>query len=217
MATILNTTPPAAAPSRKRFQETLIFDLCERVFLLLLFVWFASRVLPSVSGQPYNMLILVSETFTAFLVLVRRPGPMATSAYAWTVAVVGTCAPLLVLPHGGTLIPVEGAALLMTFGLFLSLAAKAFLRRSFGIVAACRGVRRGGVYRLVRHPMYSGYVITQAGFLLLNPSFWNAIVYAVAWLALLLRIEEEEKFLSQDPAYRDYRADVRWRLLPGLY
>ena len=56
MATILNSTPPAGAPPRKRFQETLIFDLCERVFLLLLFIWFASRVLPSVSGQPYNML-----------------------------------------------------------------------------------------------------------------------------------------------------------------
>ena len=30
-------------------------------------------------------------------------------------------------------------------------------------------------------------------------------------------IEEEEKFLSQDQAYRDYKADVRWRLLPGFY
>ena len=39
----------------------------------------------------------------------------------------------------------------------------------------------------------------------------------VAWLAMLLRIDEEEKFLSQDPAYRDYKADVRWRLIPGIY
>ena len=213
----MSTNPAIAAPPRRSFQELPLVDLGERIFLLLLFAWFASRILPSVAGQPYNMLILVSESLTAFLVLIRRPGPMATTLYAWLIAIVGTCAPLLVLPAEVTLIPVWAAASLMTTGLFLSLSAKAFLRRSFGIVAACRGVRRGGPYRLVRHPMYSGYVVTQAGFLLLNPSLWNAAVYAVAWLALLLRIDEEEKFLSRDPAYCDYRRDVRWRLLPGLY
>jgi protein-S-isoprenylcysteine O-methyltransferase Ste14 len=212
-----NLTEPAPAPLRKRFHETLIFDLCERVFLLLLFVWFASRVLPSVSGQPYNMLILVSETLTAFLVLIRRPGPMATSFYAWAIAILGTCAPLLVRPADGALIPVWGAAALMTAGLLVSLAAKAFLRRSFGIVAACRGVRRDGPYRIVRHPMYTGYVVTHAGFLLLNPSPWNAAVYALAWGMLLLRVTEEEKMLSLDPAYRDYAKAVRYRLVPGLY
>jgi protein-S-isoprenylcysteine O-methyltransferase Ste14 len=209
--------PAIAAPTRRSFQESPVVDFGERVFLLLLFAWFVSRILPSVPGQPYNMLILVSEFLTAFLVLIRRPGPMATTFYAWLIAIVGTCAPLLVLPTNATLIPVWVAASMMTSGLFVSLSAKAFLRRSFGIVAACRGVRRGGPYRLVRHPMYSGYVVTQAGFLLFNPSLWNASVYAVAWLALLLRIDEEEKFLSRDPAYRDYRQDVRWRLLPGLY
>lgn len=213
----MSTNPAIAAPRRTSFQESSLVDFGERVFLLLLFAWFVSRILPSVAGQPYNMLILASESLTAFLVLIRRPGPMATTLYAWVIAIVGTCAPLLVLPTDVTLIPVWAAAALMTTGLFFSLSAKAFLRRSFGIVAACRGVRRGGPYRLVRHPMYSGYVVTQAGFLLLNPSFWNAAVYAVAWVALLLRIDEEEKFLLRDPAYRDYRQDVRWRLLPGLY
>jgi protein-S-isoprenylcysteine O-methyltransferase Ste14 len=125
---------------------------------------------------------------------------------------------LLVLPTGdAALIPIKLAAFLMVSGLFVSLAAKAFLRRSFGIVAASRGVRRGGPYRLVRHPMYSGYVITQIGFLLLNPSLWNVAVYAVTWGTLLLRVREEEAFLSQDPAYRAYQGDVRYRLLPGLF
>jgi protein-S-isoprenylcysteine O-methyltransferase Ste14 len=78
-------------------------------------------------------------------------------------------------------------------------------------------VRRGGPYQLVRHPMYSGYVVTQLGFLLLNPSLWNAAVYALAWTTLVMRIGEEEKFLSQDIAYRDYQADVRYRLIPGIY
>ena len=50
-----------------------------------------------------------------------------------------------------------------------------------------------------------------------DPSPWNAAVYALAWGMLLLRIAEEEKMLSLDPAYRDYAAAVRYRLLPGLY
>ena len=114
-------------------------------------------------------------------------------------------------------IPAEIPALMMLAGLFLSFGAKAFLRRSFGIVAANRKVQRGGPYRIMRHPMYAGYVITQLGFFLLNPTLWNACVYLAAWFAMVLRIEEEEKFLSRDEAYCEYKAHVRWRLLPGLY
>jgi protein-S-isoprenylcysteine O-methyltransferase Ste14 len=205
------------APARSRSQEERAVDIGERVLLMVFYGWFLSQIVPSVAGQPYNLLILASETLTALLVLIRRPGTMATSFYAWAIAIIGTCAPLLVRPVDGGLIPIWWAALLMTFGLFVSLAAKLFLRRSFGIVAACRGIRREGPYRLVRHPMYTGYVITQLGFLLANPSLLNGAVYAVAWGMLLLRIREEEEMLSRDPAYRDYVAAVRYRLLPGVY
>ena len=213
----MSAMQPIPARARSRSQEERAVDIGERVLLMILFGWFLSQILPSVAGQPYNLLILVSETLTAFLVLIRRSGPMATSFYAWAIAIIGTCAPLLVQPSSGALIPVEAAAALMTAGLLVSLAAKLFLRRSFGIVAACRGVRREGPYRLVRHPMYTGYVITQLGFLLANPSLLNGAVYAVAWGMLLLRIREEEEMLSRDPVYRDYVAAVRYRLLPGVY
>jgi protein-S-isoprenylcysteine O-methyltransferase Ste14 len=210
-------TNPGNAIARG-WQQLDAVDIGERLVVLALFGWFVSHIIPSVADHPYNLLILGSETLTALLVLIRRPGPMATSLYAWAIAIVGTCAPLLVLPaDGGIGVPVALAASLMTTGLFLSLAAKAFLRRSFGIVAASRGVRRGGPYRLMRHPMYAGYIVTQIGFLSLNPSLWNAAVYALAWTTLVLRIAEEEKILSQDPAYRDFQADVRYRLFPGLY
>jgi protein-S-isoprenylcysteine O-methyltransferase Ste14 len=213
----MSGNPVVSARARSRSQEERAVDIGERVLLMVLYGWFLSQIMPSVAGQPYNLLILASETLTALLVLIRRPGPMATSFYAWAIAIIGTCAPLLVQPAGGALIPVEAAAIMMTAGLFVSLAAKLFLRRSFGIVAACRGVRREGPYRLVRHPMYTGYVVTQLGFLLLNPSLLNLTVYGAAWAMLLLRIEEEEKMLSLDPVYRDYAASVRYRLLPGLY
>lgn len=203
---------------RAHWQESPWVDYGERIFLLLLFGWFVSRVAPSVVDHPYNAMILASESFTAILVMVRRPGPMSVSLYAWLIAIAGTCAPLLVYPATGEPpIPAEIPALLMLAGLFLSFGAKAFLRRSFGIVAANRKVQRGGPYRIMRHPMYAGYVVTQVGFFLLNPTLWNASVYVAAWFAMVLRIEEEEKFLSRDQAYRDYKEDVRWRLFPGFY
>jgi protein-S-isoprenylcysteine O-methyltransferase Ste14 len=214
----LATNPdPNGAIARGWLQVDAV-DFGERLVVLGLYGWFLSHIIPSVADHPYNLLILVSETLTALLVLIRRRGPMATSLYAWAIAIAGTCAPLLVLPTpGGSEFPVAVGATLMTTGLFVSLAAKAFLRRSFGIVAASRGVRRGGPYRLVRHPMYAGYIVTHIGFLMLNPSFWNAAVYALAWATVVMRIAEEEKILSQDLAYRDFQGDVRYRLFPGLY
>jgi protein-S-isoprenylcysteine O-methyltransferase Ste14 len=106
---------------------------------------------------------------------------------------------------------------LMAGGFLLQVAAKLTLRRSFGVVAANRGVKASGPYRLVRHPMYAGYILTQLGFLLAAPVLWNLLVYAVLWSFQVLRIRAEERVLRQDPAYQALAGQVRWRLIPGLY
>jgi protein-S-isoprenylcysteine O-methyltransferase Ste14 len=194
-----------------------MLDFAERGLLLLLYGAFVVRLAPSVDAVPYNALLLASESLTVLFILFRKPGGIATDGFAWTVALVGTLAPLLAAPGGFQAISGAAAGLLMTLGLLFSLAAKVFLNRSFGIVAANRGVKRAGPYRLVRHPMYLGYALTHAGFLLSNLSVWNIAFYAAAWAAMIYRIREEEAFLSQDPAYRDYSAGVRYRMVPGLY
>ena len=85
------------------------------------------------------------------------------------------------------------------------------------MVAANRGIRSSGPYRLIRHPMYAGYVLTNIGFLLLYPTGWNLAVYATAWGLQLARLLAEERFLGAVPEYRDYMATVRYRLVPGLF
>jgi protein-S-isoprenylcysteine O-methyltransferase Ste14 len=192
-------------------------DLIERFALLVLLGYFLVRLVPSLTAEPYNLLLLASEAFTVLLVLLRKPGAMADTSYAWTIAIVGTAAPLFVAALGQPLIPIWLGTLLMSAGLALSLSAKVFLNRSFGIVAANRGVKRRGPYRLIRHPMYAGYFITHIGFLLLHFGVWNVLVYAIGWIGLILRIRAEEEFLLQDEAYRFYSADVRYRLIPGLF
>ena len=124
---------------------------------------------------------------------------------------------LLVHPGGQALIPEWVAGIVMIGGALLNISAKVALNRSFGLAAANRGVKHKGVYQLMRHPMYAGYITTQFAFLLANPTAWNLAVYLAAWSAQLLRIQAEERVLSQDAAYRAYSASVPWRLAPGVY
>lgn len=202
-------------PAGSRF--TFALDMAERLVVVVLTFLFLARLMPQVSDSPYNLLIMLSEGMTALCMIIRRPGPMATTAYAWIVAMVGTWSPLLVMPGGIQFLPVAAATALMVGGLMCSISAKIFLRRSFGIVPANRGVQRDGPYRAMRHPIYFGYLLTQAGYLSISYSGWNLLVYTACWLAMVLRIRAEEAVLAQDAAYRDYRGQVRYRLLPAIW
>jgi protein-S-isoprenylcysteine O-methyltransferase Ste14 len=106
---------------------------------------------------------------------------------------------------------------LFALGALFQISAKIALNRSFGIAPANRGIKRSGPYRYVRHPMYAGYFINNVGLLLLMLSFANAAVYAIAWTAQVMRVLAEERLLSQDPDYRAYMDDVRWRVIPGVF
>jgi protein-S-isoprenylcysteine O-methyltransferase Ste14 len=98
-----------------------------------------------------------------------------------------------------------------------SLGSLGFLGRSFSLVAAHRGIRTGGPYRWVRHPVYASYVVAHLGYLLLNPTWWNAAVLVTVTGFQLVRIRHEEALLSEDQEYVGYRDRVRWRLIPFVY
>jgi protein-S-isoprenylcysteine O-methyltransferase Ste14 len=68
----------------------------------------------------------------------------------------------------------------------------------------------------VRHPLYSAYVVTEIGYLLENPSLRNWCLFAVVMAFQAVRIVEEERTLAEDPAYREYREQVRSRILPYI-
>ena len=188
----------------------------ERLFLIPMSVAVIVRIAPQLAAHPHLALFLVSEVVGVALLLLQRRGQWSVDLYAVIVAFVGTGAALLVAPIGVRLIPDSLSLVLILAGGTVSLAAKLFLGRSFGIVPANRGVKATGVYRLIRHPMYAGYMLNHLGFVLVFCSAWNVAIYAVAWTALWLRAVEEEKFLRQDPEYRRYAEKVRYRLIPGV-
>jgi protein-S-isoprenylcysteine O-methyltransferase Ste14 len=99
----------------------------------------------------------------------------------------------------------------------LAIAAKLALGRSFGIVPANRGVVATGPYGLVRHPIYTGYLITHLAFLIAHPTTWNVAVVVVADAALVARGLIEERMLARDEQYRAYCSRVGWHLVPGVF
>jgi len=82
-----------------------------------------------------------------------------------------------------------------------------------------RGILTQGPYRHVRHPAYisknlSWWLQYCAAF----PTQPLAIVYLLGWNAIYVaRAWTEERHLSEDPQYREYKKQVRWRFIPGLY
>ena len=190
--------------------------LAERIVLIVMAGSVAWRLWPELSLHPHIILVLASEISAVIFLLIQRRGTWATSFYTTFIAFAGTAAALLVTPGGTTLAPDYVTAPMIWVGTALALAAKLSLRRSFGLVPANRGVKVGGAYRFVRHPMYTGYVLNHIGFLLLFFSVWNLVVYATCWVLLYLRAIEEERFLLQDPKYIAYANTVKARIVPGL-
>lgn len=75
-----------------------------------------------------------------------------------------------------------------------------------------------GLYRYVRHPMYTGNVIMMIGIPLALGSYWGLLFVIPGTALLVLRILDEEKLLTQELAgYRDYTQRVRSRLVPYIW
>src|SRR5215213_11862391 len=123
--------------------------------------------------------------------------------------------PLLLRPSALAPVPLAMLGNVIQFvGGLLVLAATLRLGRSFGIVAANRGIQTGGLYRVVQHPIYAAYVLAFGGFVLTHPTLINGMILAVWLMIQVLRIRAEERLLMQDAAYA---AQVRYRLIPGCW
>jgi protein-S-isoprenylcysteine O-methyltransferase Ste14 len=125
--------------------------------------------------------------------------------------------PLLRPATVAALVPGPLTVALSMAGLAVVITGKMSLGRSFGLIPANRGIVSSGLYRLVRHPIYLGYLVTHAAFLAANPTAWNLAILLTADAALLARAVCEEGTLAADPSYRAYQQTVRWRVCPGLF
>jgi protein-S-isoprenylcysteine O-methyltransferase Ste14 len=75
-----------------------------------------------------------------------------------------------------------------------------------------------GPYRIVRHPMYVGVILTILGLPVLLGSLY-ALIPAVLIAALfVLRTALEDRTLQKElPGYAEYARAVPWKLVPGIW
>src|SRR5919198_351229 len=163
--------------------------------------------------------LAATELITAILFLARRQAVASTGRVRdWATGLTGSFGSLLARPGGfhsaiGDIIGLS----LQAFGLAVVMLGLLALGRSFGIVAANRGVVTSGPYRVVRHPLYVAYLVEQAGYIVQSLRLWNIAVFAVVWACQVARIQAEERLLSSDPEYERYRLTTRYRLVPGVW
>ena len=163
------------------------------------------------------LLIIISETIVAVLLLVRRdPDETRHTWQTWITTTGGTLAPLGLRPTDASEDLLRGQ-ILQVAGALLQLGALASLNRSLGLLPAHRGIKSDGMYRFVRHPLYTAYTVTLAGYLVSNFSIYNTVVVLAGTAFMVLRIRCEEELLLQYPLYTTYADKTRWRLIPSVW
>src|SRR6266700_2181203 len=75
-----------------------------------------------------------------------------------------------------------------------------------------------GPYAIVRHPMYSGGLLIVLGTPLALGSLWGFLTFIPTSIWIVWRLLDEEKFLAKNLAgYDEYRAKIRYRLVPHVW
>jgi protein-S-isoprenylcysteine O-methyltransferase Ste14 len=119
-------------------------------------------------------------------------------------------------------VPFAAGLLLLSVGLWLFHRSHADLGTNWSITLEVRAGHRlvtGGVYRRVRHPMYTAILLHSAGFALVLPNLLAGPSYPLAIVLIVAcRLGPEERMMVEEfgGEYEAYRARTK-RLLPGIW
>lgn len=213
--------PPLASRQEPRGKRSNLVRVCQvalniAIVLLCTLLIGASYQQLAATHSLRSVGILAVNMLFLGIFLARRPTDSETTSMPlWLLAVAGSTLPLLLRPSHDPGFTHIGAAIQVA-GVIMVAAGLLSLRRSFGVIPGNRGVRNGGMYRIVRHPIYLAELVALFGTVLINPLAANWAVLVGECGLQYARAIAEENFLSSDPAYRAYRARVRYRLIPGL-
>lgn len=194
----------------------LALSMIDLALIIVMAALLKAHLAAALGGNLVSLLFAVQHAAILVLTLLHRPTRARQPAWhEVTLAWAGTLLPLAMRPSATP--TCASGVLLVAIGSVLATGAILSLGRSFGMEPAHRGLRMGGLYRIVRHPIYAAYLLIVGGFLLTSVSWWNGLV-TVVWLAVqVTRIRREEQLLRADEAYVQYTAAVPYRLFPGLW
>ncbi len=195
----------------------IIANLSGVIFFLLFLLSAYQNVLKTHSLSSLG-LVIVNATFLTLYLFRREAKTTIEYHFAWLMSFTGTVLPVFLRPTDNQLFPeiVRLGDITQIFGLSMIFIALLSLQRSFGVVPANRGIRQGGLYRLVRHPLYAAELAFLCGYVIANQSPLNLFILLLDFVTQYSRARIEEGFLINDPAYKLYMARIRYRFIPGL-
>ena len=167
----------------------------------------------------------------------RLPAHLERTAYVWISSLLFTLTYLAWQPVPGrlwlvtgplgvalTVLPIVGVVLTLHAARGLDVLDLAGVRQGLRPAAASTGrpaadtpLIRTGLYGLVRHPIYLGWVCLVWPTAEMTGTRLAFAAISTVYLAIAIPFEERGLRETFGRAYDDYRRDVRWRLLPFIY
>ena len=78
-------------------------------------------------------------------------------------------------------------------------------------------LRIRGPYRFLRHPLYAGLLLVLVGAPDMTYGRLSLALLSAAYIVIAIPWEERDMAARFGSGYERYRANVRWRLVPGIY
>lgn len=91
------------------------------------------------------------------------------------------------------------------------------LGKSFGVLIANRKIKTGGIYSIVRHPMYVTDLLFRIGYVVSHFNLFTALLLLLSGACYVYRALLEERFLAADQDYAEYMKKVKYRFIPYIY
>lgn len=162
------------------------------------------------------------------------PAPLERSSFTWISSLLFILVCLAWQPAGGWIYRLDGVWRAAGYtaqaaGIWLTIAgSRALDVLDLAGIRPVVNARRGesprhtpletrGVYGLVRHPVYFGWVLFVFGVPDMNGTRMLFAAISTGYLVAAIPFEERSLARVFGAAYDRYRAAVRWRLIPGLW
>jgi protein-S-isoprenylcysteine O-methyltransferase Ste14 len=207
----------------QRFFDALTIPWVDKTIAVLAVMPFAYDVIRIIMRGEMNISrasIVIQFMIIIITMLIRTtPVRITPNPWFWLLAFAVTYFGLFVAvfaQKGTALVPRVVSDSVSILALVVAVYARLSLGRSIGLVPAQRDIITRGAYRFVRHPIYTGLILSYVGFSLRMFSPRNVTMSLVVIGLIILKSFIEEGFLREVPDYADYLDRVRWRWFPGL-
>lgn len=141
-------------------------------------------------------LLLVLRDFAAgYFFLKRTPAEKKSGKAMSVLAYVSSAMPLIYLsPSTADKALLFSSDIMAILGFLIVVLATIELGTSIGISPAKREYVKTGIYKWLKHPMYTGYFVSEVGLVLINPT--NLVIFLLSSGLYFMRASSEKRILS---------------------